>query len=1131
MSDTALAYTTLQVIPSMRGTTGALEGEITNSLGAAGRSAGRAAGAGIARGLADATAEVQRASAALAAARDKEADANGKLRVAELKLEEVRRRGNATASQIAAAEEALARAQRAADTAATRRARAADELAQARARMANATDEAAESEQRFGDRVGGLTSRLGPATKQMLAMGVAAAGIGSAMDLANEAIGREKTTDVLAASRGASPKLAAEYGKTTGQLYAKGFGESFGAVSEAIGAVSSGFATLGSEGEASLETVTGRALNFAEVFGTEVPESVQTASQLVTNGLAKDSTQAFDLMTAAFQRVPVAMRDELPEILNEYGINFRALGFTGQQSFELLVNAAQQGKFVLDKTGDALKEFTIRGSDMSKTSVDAYTAIGLSATDMSNAIATGGPAAQDALQATARGLLGIEDPATRANTAIALFGTPVEDLSVDQIPAFLQALSGGSGAMAGFEGAADRMGATLADNTASKLEVLKRSIHGSLVEGLTKGAEWIENNKTAALVLAGALGTLGAALLAAKIAATGYAVAQGIMAAATGAGTAALAGNSIALGAYTIATGVIRGATMAWAAAQWLLNAALSPIGLVIIGVTVAVAALVAGLIWAWNNSETFRTVVTAAWEGIKAAALFVWDNVLKPFFSWWVGNLQKAGEIANWLWQNVIQPGFAAIAAAVSGAWSNFIKPALELFGAALSLVGEKAGQAKDWVVDRFGDLVAFVTGLPGKLRSAASGMWDGIKEAFRAAVNFIIRAWNGLEFKIPGFKVGPVGYDGFTLGLPDIPELAGGGVARGPGTGTSDSILARISNGEFIEPADKVTPATLPLLEAIRAGWVPSPELLHALLPGFAGGGLVEAQNWARGKAGAPYQYGGVGDPSWDCSGLQSDIYAILTGKPLGVRHFTTETDFSGLGFLPGLGGPSDYSIGVMRGGGGPNSHMAGTIGDLNAESSSEGVEVGPDAKGAADFPLKWHLPLSGDPGGLLNPGGGAGTPGTGGGTSAGLGSGTGAGGSSAAGTGGSASDPGGNTVRVWVSNWPDSIGMASPSSSTPSSASPATPGFEPGGGAADQFDQQGAIDTALGNAGKNFGKAGDAFARGQLSATPFGGAAEGIEKTVNNVNIIVKDVDEAISRWRREQQRQAMAAGSRF
>ena len=52
--------------------------------------------------------------------------------------------------------------------------------------------------------------------------------------------------------------------------------------------------------------------------------------------------------------------------------------------------------------------------------------------------------------------------------------------------------------------------------------------------------------------------------------------------------------------------------------------------------------------------------------------------------------------------------------------------------------------------------------------------------ENAFKEAINFIIRGWNGLEFRVPGFSIGPIGYDGFTLGLPDIPLLADGGIVN---------------------------------------------------------------------------------------------------------------------------------------------------------------------------------------------------------------------------------------------------------------------------------------------------------------------------------------------------------------
>jgi len=75
----------------------------------------------------------------------------------------------------------------------------------------------------------------------------------------------------------------------------------------------------------------------------------------------------------------------------------------------------------------------------------------------------------------------------------------------------------------------------------------------------------------------------------------------------------------------------------------------------------------------------------------------------------------------------------------------------------------------------------VHFVTSLPGKIASAAVGMWDGIKDAFRSAIDWIIQGWNSLHFHIPGFSVGPIHFGGFDLGLPQIPLLATGGTFNG--------------------------------------------------------------------------------------------------------------------------------------------------------------------------------------------------------------------------------------------------------------------------------------------------------------------------------------------------------------
>lgn len=64
------------------------------------------------------------------------------------------------------------------------------------------------------------------------------------------------------------------------------------------------------------------------------------------------------------------------------------------------------------------------------------------------------------------------------------------------------------------------------------------------------------------------------------------------------------------------------------------------------------------------------------------------------------------------------------------------------------------------------------------------------------------------------------------------DNPLFASGGLVRGPGTGTSDSITAQLSNGEFVVNA-AATKKFLPLLAGINNGMVPK----------FAAGGLVSA------------------------------------------------------------------------------------------------------------------------------------------------------------------------------------------------------------------------------------------------------------------------------------------------
>ncbi|MEU5976393.1 hypothetical protein [Streptomyces sp. NPDC047315] len=100
-----------------------------------------------------------------------------------------------------------------------------------------------------------------------------------------------------------------------------------------------------------------------------------------------------------------------------------------------------------------------------------------------------------------------------------------------------------------------------------------------------------------------------------------------------------------------------------WTIAVWLFNVAWSLTGIPLI--IAAVVALVAAVIYAWKNFDWFRTAMIAAWNGVKTAALWVWNTVLKPTFTAIWTALQTVGRWAMWLWNTILKPVFNAISVA----------------------------------------------------------------------------------------------------------------------------------------------------------------------------------------------------------------------------------------------------------------------------------------------------------------------------------------------------------------------------------------------------------------------------------------------------------------------------------
>lgn len=92
---------------------------------------------------------------------------------------------------------------------------------------------------------------------------------------------------------------------------------------------------------------------------------------------------------------------------------------------------------------------------------------------------------------------------------------------------------------------------------------------------------------------------------------------------------------------------------------------------------------------------------------------------------------------------------------------------------------------------------------------------------------------------FIFPGSTTGKLGFSGAFHKLLGFAE---GGEVKGPGTGTSDSILARLSKGEFVFKADTVKRIGVSKLDKINRGSAPSFEdFLGIKIPKFNSGGFV--------------------------------------------------------------------------------------------------------------------------------------------------------------------------------------------------------------------------------------------------------------------------------------------------
>lgn len=272
-----------------------------------------------------------------------------------------------------------------------------------------------------------------------------------------------------------------------------------------------------------------------------------------------------------------------------------------------------------------------------------------------------------------------------------------------------------------------------------------------------------------------------------------------------------------------------------------------------------------------WNGITTFFGDL---WQGIKDTAGGVWDSI--------TGAASDAVQGVVDAWNAVID--------FFGGMWDSIT----QTFSDAWEGIKSFASDAVEGVKNAWNAIGEFFNGLWEGIKTIFSDAWTAIKEFFQPTIDFVMQAWDGIKQffadvwesvkntfsnaidSIVGFfqpaidkakafidvlrsvaeAIGLVKKESADAANSEgAPGLRGGGPVRGPGTETSDSIIARLSRGEFVMRAAAVKKYGVSFMHSVNrmaanvrgyaqgglADFLSQP-IRHHGLPAYAGGGSVD-------------------------------------------------------------------------------------------------------------------------------------------------------------------------------------------------------------------------------------------------------------------------------------------------
>ncbi|MET8765465.1 phage tail tape measure protein [Streptomyces sp. NPDC004658] len=554
------------------------------------------------------------------------------------------------------------------------------------------TDGAADGgEQAAGEAESGL-SKLKAA-----ALGIGAAAGAYLMDSLVQAMDQQQITAVMGTQLGATGPEAARYGRLAGALFKDAVVGSFEEGADTIKAIASAGLFPPNATNRQMLSIATNAADVAKLLEVDVSQAAGAAATMIRNGLAKNATEAFDLIVAGSKGLGTASEDLL-ETFTEYGPIFKAAGISGQTAMGLIRQAIQGGWGKdTDKIADAFKEFGLRATSGAQGVKDAFKSLGLNAKQTGDDIAAGGKRGEKAMDKVLDRLRDLGPNSQEAKQIVStLFGGPGEDLGA---ALFALDVDKASAAMDGAKGSADKLGDGMRDNAASKVTAFKNTLQQNVVEFLGTSVvpamqnmfSFISDHQTefttAGIVIGAAFAAIGAAAL-------------------------------------------LAGAQMAYA---WIVG--LGPVG----WVAMAIGAVV--------------VLVIAYWDQIKAGTLAAWDWIVAKVSSAKDGVLgalsylgQIPGQVSAWFGKAkdwAVQKMLALVS------WLSGLpgRANAALGSLGLTLVARASGafqSMRNAAVTKALALVSWVAGLPARI---SKGIGDLGSLLYSKGVNVVQGLWNGIK------------------------------------------------------------------------------------------------------------------------------------------------------------------------------------------------------------------------------------------------------------------------------------------------------------------------------------------------------------------------------------------------